>query len=449
MKEFYHFIKWIELLVLLAYFAVLASAETSLPVFSSPTRITLSDTPTVLTRNVRGSMMYDRQGVLRLVYTERVEGSSDIGESGNMYYGLLKNNTWSQPLPIRSGTSQTAPYNHGGNPALFVSEDGTVNFVWHDYRNSTSLSGLNNLDIYFRRLLPSGEFKETEYRITSHEANQYRPKIFGMPDGQLAIGWYDFLRAEGPDFLVTFSDSNGIFSTEESFETQLAEDANIDKEPLPGSHFFLGVVIPQFEIDSKGHLHAVWTTGFTETQGTLNYGLMSSPPDRSMNPAVRISKTGSSFFDPPKIRIDSNDTAWIIWRERVEEKFHNIQLAHKSLAEDSFSIPIKITNYNTPNMVEYPDFAVAPDGCIYMVWADRREGSPGLFAQVYNPAEKQLSQEIKLTNSPDFTETHPCIEISRNGDISIVYESDRDGNTELYLIQAKIETAVEEWRHFE
>ncbi len=426
-----------------------ANAQIDIPVFDDLQPLTSSEFDVELSRNTRGSMMFDSNGILHLVYTERVEGSSDIGSSGFMYYQKQTGGQWCEPLAIRSDTGQQGVFNHGGNPSLYVSRDGSVNFVWHDYRNSTTPSGLNNVDIYFRRLSPSEIFENPEIQITSHSENQYRPKIFGVPDGRIALGWYDFLRAEGPDFLLTISNPSGQFDTAESFETRLVEDANIDKEPIPGSHFFLGVVIPQFEFDSQGQLHAVWTTGFVDAQGTLNYGLMPSLPDRSMNPVFRISEHGSGFFDPPKVRIDQNDTVWILWIERVESKFHNIWLTWKTASDISFHDPIPLTEYDIPGMVEYPDIAIAPDGVVYIVWADKREGEWDLYLKAYDPAANHLSNEIRITDEWEYADTRPCIDISEQGEIAIVWQRTQEGNTDLFYLQSTIETAVKNWRFFE
>ncbi len=425
------------------------TVHAELPLFESPIQITQSDFDNELSRNTRGSMLFDSDGTLHLVYTERVEGTSDIGASGVIYYRRLSNNKWSEPLAVRTDTGRPGPFGHGGNPSLYVSQSGSVNFVWHDYRNSTSPSGLDNIDVYFRRLLPTGLFESPEIRITSHTENQYRPKIHGTPDGRIGVGWYDFLRAEGPDFLLTLSDREGHFDTAESFDFRLVEDANIDKEPIPGSHFFLGVVIPQFVFDSEGRLHAVWTTGFVDAQGTMNYGMMPAPPDRSMDPVIRVSEHGGSFSDPPRVRVDQEDTAWFVWTERVTQKFHNVWLSCKDPSDSTYGPLIQITDYDQANTVECPDLAIAPNGEIYIVWADKRDGEWDLYLKAYDPNLDRLSEETRLTEDLECSDTRPCIDISGNGRIGIVWQRTLNGNTDLFFIHSQTNTVVDDWRLFE
>jgi hypothetical protein len=399
-----------------------------------------------LARNTRGSMMFDSNNDLHLIYTERTEGSSDIGASGLLYYQRLSDELWSERLSVRSNTGQDPPFDHGGNPALYVTSDGSIHFTWHDYRNSTSSSGLDNIDIYYRCLFSTGDFQSTEIQITSHDENQYRPMIFGMPDDRVIIGWYDFLREEGPDFLLESSDVNYQFDIHEDFQTQLVEDANTDNEPIPGSHFFLGVVIPQFEIDSQGRVHAVWTTGFMEAQGTLNYGVIPELPDRSMSLVQRVSQTGSNFYDPPKIRVDQNDAAWILWTERVEGNYENIWLTRKTIDDETVQTPVQITDYDVPNVVEYPDFAIGPDGLIYIVWADKRDDEWDLFLRVYDPLQDSLSDEMRLTDHWETKDTRPCIEIDSNGRVVIVWQRTNEEKTELFYLQSKRNVLVDHWK---
>ncbi len=425
------------------------NAQISLPSFQEPQQLTFSEYDSKLARNTRGSMMFDRAEDLHLVYTEQEEGSANIGSSGKIYYRKRAGNRWSDPFAVRSDTGQAPPFGHGGNPSLYAKDDGSVHFVWHDYRNSTTPSGLNNIDIYYRRLSPSGVFESPEIQITSHSENQYRPKIFGMPDGRIAVGWYDFFREEGPDFLLTISDPQGRFDTAETFEIRLVNDANIDKEPIPGSHFFLGVVIPQFVIDSQGHLHAVWTTGFVDAQGTLNYGMAPSLPDRSMQSVVRLSESGSSFYDPPKVRVDANDNVWIVWTERVESRYHNIWLTWKEPYVSSFHEPVSLTDYNLPGVASSPDITIASNGTAYIVWSDERDGEGDLFLRKFDPVVESLSDEVRLTDAWEFADTRPCIDISRQGEIAIVWQRTQEGNTDLFFMQSEIDTSVNVWRFFE
>ncbi len=427
----------------------LAYTQPELPTFTDPVRLTVSETDTVLSRNTHGSLMFGDDGALHLVYTERNEEGTGSGLPGFMLYQVHRDGVWSEPLPFRSETGDRVPLNSGGNPSLYPAPDGSVHFVWHDYRNSTSSLGTNNVDVFYRRLLPNGQFEDKEQQITSHDGNQWRPKIRGFSNNQLAIGWYDFFQDSGPDMLVTFSDESGFFDSNEPLEERLVQGANLDGNPAPDPHLTLGVVIPDFVYDSQGRLQTVWTKGFTDADANLSYGVVASPPSRTLSSSVEISPNGGAFGDPPKIYADQDDNIWIVWTDRTDGVNHNIHIAKKGPGADSFESPIAITGFASPDVVERADIAIAPNGMVYVVWSDFRDTEGDLFLRVYDPATQQLSDELRLTEKILTVDGQPAIDIAPSGEVVVVWQSERDGNVELYMLSSQIESSIQNWNQYE
>lgn len=434
--------------IVLLFCNPMANAQPELPVFSDPVRLTVSDTETVLSRNTHGNLMFGEDGALHLVYTERNVEGTGIGLPGMMLYQVLRDGEWSEPLAFRSETGDRLPLYSGGNPSLYPAPDGSVHLLWHDYRNSTSSLGTNNVDVFYRRLDANGTLGD-EQQIAGYEGNQWRPKIRGVSNNQIAIGWYDFFQETGPDMLVTFSDENGTFNLDEPFAERWVQGANPDGSVASDPHLSLGVVTPDFAYDSQGRLHTIWTKGFTDADATLSYGVLASPPSKTLTNSFEVSPNGGAYGDPPKIYVDAEDQVWIVWTERVDGLNHNIYLAKKTPDASEFEVPIAITNYTSPNVVERADIAISPNGLVYVIWTDFRDTEGDLFLRVYDPAAEQLSGELRLTEEILTVDDQPSIKLSPSGEMVVVWQSERDGNTELYMLSTQIETSVMDWKRYE
>ena len=259
------------------------------------------------------------------------------------------------------------PFCNGGEPALWVQDDQTVHFVFHDYRYSTSSSGTNQVEVYYRKLLPSGEFESDEMRITDNEKNSWRPKIALNQDNQIALVWYDYSQSSLGDLMLALSDSNQQFPTATDYASQVVANANPNGE---------GVQMTNAVFDHEGRLHVVWTAaeldGFTYVNERLIYGVLNDPASRTLDQRIEVSSRGTLSTDPAKIQVD-DDTVWIVWTD-MKTQIPNIFLASKKIDQSEFSDPIQISNNDLPDEVGFADLAISPDGIIYTVWTDYRTG---------------------------------------------------------------------------
>lgn len=409
------------------------------PKFGDAMQITDTDLASLLARNPEGSFMYDSQGRLHLVYTEKNAEGTSVGNPGLMLYRNYADGEWSEPLPIRSNAGEGIPFSNGGEPALWVQDNQTIHFVFHDYRHSTSSSGTNQTEIYYRKLLPSSEFESDEIRITDNEKNSWRPKIALNQDNQIALVWYDFSQNSLGDLMLALSDSNQQFPSTNDFAGQVIANANPNGE---------GVQMTSAVFDHAGRLHAVWTAaeleGFSYVNERLIYGVLSDPSSRMLDQRIEVSSRGTLSTDPAKIQIAGDDTIWIVWTD-MKTQIPNIFLASKMHDQSDFNDPIQISDNDLPDAVGLADIAIAPDGKVYVVWTDYRTGEGDIYLRIYDPASKALSEIVQLTTDDLNVDEKPGIAISPTGQTAILWESDVEGRTNLMMLLLESETSIQEW----
>ncbi len=426
-------------ITILAFVLQPVYSQPSIPEFGSILPITDSDLASRLPRSPVSTFQFDSNGNLHLVYTEQNAEGTGLGTPGLMLYTAMNNGSLSDPIAIRSEVGDGVPFNSGGNPALALQDDGTRHFIWHDYRHSTSASGTNQVEVYYRKLQPNGQFAGEEIRMSDNTGNSWRPKIVLTPNGRLVASWYDFSQNSLGNLLMAISDSDQTFSSPIDFDSQVISSASPNGE---------GVITPQIAVDSQERLHFVWTvaelSGFFFQNEKLVYGTIESLDDLTITQHQSVSERGTTSTDPAKITVDGNDTLWVVWTNFVND-IPNIQLASKSSGSETFNAAIPITENDLPDGVEQADVAVASDDTVYVVWVDFRTGSGDIFLRAYDPSTQSLSEIYQLTQDEFYVDEKPGIEISPNGQITIIWERDVDGRVNLNMLQSESASFAPAW----
>ncbi len=416
------------------------AAQSLIPDFEETIQITDTDRESVLPRSPKGSFMFDNQGNLHLVYTEKNTEGTGLGNPGLMLYQIYRDSQWSEAIAIRSDVGEGIPFSTGGEPVLYVEDDQTVHFAWHDYRNSTNTTGLNNVELYYRRLSPNGQFDTDEIRISEHDGNSWRPKMDVGENGRIAIVWYDFMESSLPALLLSVSSEDQMFTNANDFTAKKISGISQDGE---------GVLLPQIAFDSQDRLHVIWTAtdmqGFYYMNERLYYGVIEDLNNSTITQRQQIGgEKGTTSTDPGKMTIDQYDTLWVVWTDLTDD-IPNIHLASGSSASDSFSDPIPITENDFPDEIALADVAAGPGGLVYIVWTDYRTGEGDIYLRVYDSNTETLSAITQLTTDDFNVDERPGVAVGADGRVAILWESSVEGRTNLMMLLSQSDTSIREW----
>lgn len=424
---------------LLVHPAPFGWAQPTVPVFGEAMQITDTDRESLLARSPKGSFQFDKQGNLHLVYTEKNGEGTGLGNPGMMLYRVYQNGEWNEARQIRTEAGEGIPYQSGGEPVLYVEDDQTVHFAWHDYRHSTSASGLDRVEVYYRRLSPEGIFETEEIRISDHDGNSWRPKMDLTPSGRIAIAWYDFMASSFADVLVALSDAEQFFTGAADFEGQVIQGVSENAS---------GGLLPQIAFDSQGRMHVIWTVadmqGFYYMNERLYYGMVEEIHTKFLTQRQQISAKGTTSMDPAKIQIDTNDTVWVAWTDLAND-IPNIHVAFKTANAATFGEAIPLTENTLPDNVELAAMALGPHGLVHVAWTDYRTGEGDIYLRVYDPQTESLSDSLRLTTDDFTVDQRPGLAISPAGQVAVVWESTIDGRTNLMMRLSENATSVDEW----
>ena len=295
----------------------------------------------MLARSPEGSFQFDGNGRLHLVYTEKNAEGTSLGNPGEMRYRYYHDDQWTGELDIRSDAGEGIPFCNGGaNRRCGRKTMERFTSFFTITATAPASSGTNQVEVYYRKLLPSGDFESDEIRITDNEKNSWRPKIALNRDGQIALVWYDFSLNSLGDLGIALSDANQQFSSTD-FAEQVVADANPNGE---------GVQMTNAVFDTTGRLHVTWTAaeleGFSYVNERLFYGVLDDPASRTLSQRIEVSSRGTLSTDPAKIKV-ADETAWIAWTD-MKTQIPNIFLTSKAYGDAEFGEAIQISENDYP-----------------------------------------------------------------------------------------------------
>lgn len=126
---------------------------------------------------------------------------------------------------------------------------------------------------------------------------------------------------------------------------------------------------------------------------------------------------------------DAAGNIWAAWHAGPENA-RDIYVAKLTAGADAFGAPIRLTTDSRDQC--NPDLAVAPDGSLYVVWQDNRQGNWDIYVSI--ASGDRFSKEMQITNSSK-NETNPAIVIDRQspGYAHVAWQDDRNGNQDIYV----------------
>jgi hypothetical protein len=428
------------------------------PVFSSPISVT-ADQPVnsyQVSRNPSRSMAVDADGLLHMVFFSGPFATSPQNPS-NIFYRTWDAKAGFGPMTKvdNSITDLTSQPIGGRQPSLLLTPNGTVWVTWHDYRNCSGGiapgNWADNIEIYADSKPKGGDFSNTDIRLTNTPPspdylgdNGYSPRLIQRTSGALGVVWYDYHRKDYPsDLYYTQSDTNGVFPTGVSIDTQRITDANDRGLDFSKSFNFVNAAV-----DNTGAVNFVWTSG-TSDEGDLYFSSMSGTGPLTSGTTTPLKQHASGYWNPPQIFASrAGDEVWLLW---TNEPISNptITLRRRVVATGQWDDEIPLPPGGAQRQ---PDAAFGPDGKIHLTWLNQATNPAQIEYARFDPVGKTIefrTTVATVTNAYPW----PNIVVSDKGYVTIQWTdsktdkttSDPDSNVYIVTTTPRPGSAVDNW----
>jgi hypothetical protein len=138
----------------------------------------------------------------------------------------------------------------------------------------------------------------------------------------------------------------------------------------------------------------------------------------------------------PNIAVSGSTThlIWYNWREARMEIYYK-----KSLDGTNWGPDIRLTENDTV-VSSSPSVAVYNLG-VHIVWVDERDDNKEIYYKRSTNGGTTWGSDIRLTNNTAISQK-PCIAVSPQGEVHVVWIDNRDGNYEIYYKGSILEEAM-------
>lgn len=251
---------------------------------------------TTLSRNP--SVATDSDGHIYIVWEDIDNGSSELLFAKLWYY---EGNITFQENGLR--VSDSDPSN-STEPAIAVCPDGNIAMVWTDARHNI---GDGNLEIYYKRLRPSGTSLTADTRITGDVGRSEHPRLDIAPDGTIHIVWYDF--RDSDNGLVI---NHGIFYRKVHADgTPLTNETRITFAS-PQSR-------PDVSVDTDGNVHIAFDddryASFDIFYTLLDGDGLTVVDDRNISPKDEYESRN------PRIALSDSNAVDVVWQDEASGRW--------------------------------------------------------------------------------------------------------------------------------
>ncbi len=384
-------------------------------------------------RNPQNAIQITDDGTVHLVYT--IADTSVPVPNTSIYYQSIQNGLINGPVRINSSGTNA---NH---PAMKIGEDGIVHVVWQDSRHSTpSGNWVDNIEIYYDRKSPEGDFLDNDNRITKTQANHlgdngFAPQLEITDNGIIHIVWYDFhTNGNNADVYLRSSDSEGDFPAVEGIDE--FRITNIETGDNFLSHW-----LPTISGFADG-LYVLW--GFQEGFTTI-FEMQGMEITGSNQKDIETIGKGGKLLDPLRLASDHQGNIGCVYGNIVENQ-SVIEFRYRTETTD-WSKPLRVNSGF--NHATQPHLAFDLDGNAHAVW---QEDIGGVFEIRYaeiDPVTMSIITQQKFSNEESDRRT-PVIGINPQTSrihIAWIDHWPLEGRA-VYLMQETV-TSILEWNQID
>jgi hypothetical protein len=310
-------------------------------------------------------------------------------------YTILSQAQWQSDARLTNATGNS--YTSYNNAWCIAASGNVVHVVWYDDRNGY-------WQIYYKRSTDSGVNWGTETQLTNISAHSRYPSL-AVSGSIVHVVWRD--DRDGNDEIYYKSSADGGVSW--------GADTRLTNNPS-GSYY------PCVSVSGQD-VHVVW-----QDYRDGNYEIYykhSTNAGVSWGADTRLTSY-SSYSENPSVSI-SGQFVHVVWRDQRDG---NYEIYHKRSTDAGVSWGADTRLTNNPADSRYASVSVS-GSVVHVVWQDLRDGiKEEIYYKRSTDGGINWGADTRLTNNTFFSE-FPSVSVSGSV-VHVVWEDDRDGNTELY-----------------
>lgn len=332
----------------------------------------------------------------------------DDTRNGNrdIYYGRSRDGggSWSNGR-INSDTGTQIQ----SSPRIGVDAGGGVHIAWYDHRH-----GDWDKEIYYAA---SGRSWENS-RIQGTTSDQRNPALAVHFSGASYVVWED-QRSYSWEIYFALTTNEGWSWTDPRRRINDTVDSN--------------QLHPDIALHTSGIIYVVWDD--RRGSNTDIYFAMSDDGGASFsNPNIRVPDTDTSDHTSPAIAADSAGNVYVVWEdERSGDS--DIYFTLSSDGGETWADPNLRVNTDGGTEGQYnPDIAVGPSGTVYVVWRDYRSGDGDIYiASSTDGGTTWTDPNVRVNDDTGTADQRlPALAVGPEGNVYVVWEDDRNGHSDIY-----------------
>ncbi len=412
--------------------------------FSPPQEITAADpaAPYGLSRSTAGSLVATASDRLALIYFDGGQEFSALSPPSRVWLREWSAASgWGAPLTLVDHATGFG----GRHPALLAHPDGSLLAFWHDYRHADS-SQKFNIEIYGNRRPAGGAFAATDTRLTHSEAlhggdNGYTPQATLLPNGRVALTWYDFhWNPNISEICLRLGEPGGWFGPAPAMDTLRLTSGSDRIGVIADSSF----TVPAIAAAADGSIHLAWATG-TGGASQLNYGRRDTATGAWLEKTVLETSAGG-YYDPARLLATAAGPVWLVTSRDMGGGNFDIHARRRTPADAAFGPAMPLET--EPGIQQQPAIAADAQGRLHLAWVDRRPPRR-VHYRVFDAAGQPLAPPLTLTTR-DGDWQRPALALSPLGAVHVVWEEElTDGNGRLWFTHAPPpRSGAAQWRGY-
>ncbi len=247
-------------------------------------------------------------------------------------------------------------------------------------------------------------FSETQ--LTDTLADDWSPAVIQTSDSKIWVVWHSYRTGNAEIFYKIYD------GTEWSVDKNLTDHAYVDG-------------LPSIMQANDGTIWVVWTSN---RNGGYYDILCKNSSDGGASWSGATFLTSDAIDDRhPSIMQTNDGKIWVVWQSRETADF---DLVCKTSSDGGASWSDKISLTTDTNDDEQPSIMQASDGTIWIVWVSNRTQNDDLFCMTSSNNGVSWSETQLTTNN--LTDFFPSIMQASDGTIWVVWESDRNGQPDIF-----------------